>query len=591
MGVFIDDFSNTYRTPYIPQKVVGFSGIDLSSPGDGGDGGLSEDEINALIALYVSNLKIRIDSGRIDDEDEPVLPTVDLRTKDIPHNALDGLQGGQNGEYYHLTATEYDKLKDYPLYAQLIASRLHEPLPDLLGGNANGHYHLTEEELENLRKLIAALIPAGTVVIPSGGTEDHEQLQNLLGGDGNGHYHVTDDEWNKIRKLIAATFPPGSPVPVFPSGPVEPSDPDNPDDPTDDPSLDPFAGLPSTMALDWSKMSLNGYTAYDNAGRMYYGTMVTGSKPYTKTSLLIPLMKTGKTNYTYICSFKTDLSFDKYEKQASVSTFAETWADYIYVDWGDTDTAKRFYAVLPGCSSKTKDIFSRNTGGWSDPGTSKVTSGFTACCYSAPVDRVLLVTSKGEVTWIYDSNAKATTFSQKLLDASTSCGLSAVNIACAKWSTEVGLFCVTGPGGVAVSETGDAGTWTVYTDVPKDLHDLEYREDIEGISGGAFIGWSGVDRYFYVSRDGKTWTHYSSKAIPMSDVVQVAYGADCGWYCAVGASGNKAYFSKTLTNWVATTISNSDDTPAQSVIWMPPANKFVILPKSGTVLYTYEVTI
>ena len=316
MGVFIDDFSNTYRTPYIPQTIVGFSGIDPSSPGDGGSVGLSEDEINALIALYVSNLKIRIDSGNI-SEDNPDVPYIDLDTKDIPHNNLDGLQGGQNGEYYHLTAAEYDKLKDYPLYAQLIASRLHEPLidllggdanghyhltndelaklrgyplytqliaaikheglPDLLGGDANGHYHLTDDELDNLRKLIAALIRSGTVVIPSGGgggtvvvpsgTDDHEQLQNLLGGDDNGHYHITDEEWTKLQALIAATFPSGSPTPVLPSTP-DPSDPD-PEDPAEDTDQDTDAGLPPSEPPSWGVAALPVNTAlYEDAGNM-----------------------------------------------------------------------------------------------------------------------------------------------------------------------------------------------------------------------------------------------------------------------------------------------------------------------------------
>ena len=509
-NTFTDNFGNEYMNPFIPQKVVGFTGIDpdIVSSGSGCtcSPDLSEEQrtqVNQMLVDYITNLTIKIDSGDVTDPIPP-MPYVVLRPDEIPHNELNGLQGGQSGEYYHLT----------------------------------------EEELQ------------------------------------------------RLQALIAATFPSGS-GPVFPSGPSGPSDPSGPDDPSggdDDPDLDPFGGLPSTMSLDWSKLPLGKYTAYEDAGRMYYGNMITSSKPYTKTSLIVPLTQTGK-NYTYLCSYTTGLAFDKEEKQSTIGTFGKTWADYVYVDWGDTEKAKYFYGMPPGCTAKTKDIISKHSGGsWGDPGTNKVTAGFIACCYSPPdgMDRVLLVTSSGEVTWIYDSNAKATTFTQKLNNASVSCGLSKVNMACAQWSTDAQLFCVTGPDGVATSETGDA--WTVHDNVPKDLHDLEYRTDIEGITGGAFIAWSGVDRQFYVSRNGSDWTRYSSKAIPMNDVAQVAYAPEYGWYCAVGASGNKVYFSKTLTNWVATTIGASNDTPAQSVIWMPSTKKFVLMPKSGAALYTYEVT-
>ena len=166
-----NDFYKTYRAPNVEGITVGFSGID-PSPICGGNGGLTQEEVNNLIADYISKVKIRIDGGEFDpDSGDLNIPYIDLPPGEIPHNDLKGLQGGQDGEYYHLKA----------------------------------------EELLNLGKLITELIPDGTVSI------DHEQLSNLLGGDAAGHYHLTEDELDKLLQLIALTFPAGSSTPVLPS--------------------------------------------------------------------------------------------------------------------------------------------------------------------------------------------------------------------------------------------------------------------------------------------------------------------------------------------------------------------------------------
>ena len=74
----------------------------------------------------------------------------------------------------------------------------------------------------------------------------------------------------------------------------------------------------------------------------------------------------------------------------------------------------------------------------------------------------------------------------------------------------------------------------------------------------------------------------------MDTVAQVAYSPEIGMYCAVGGTGKYAYFSKDLTTWVPTKITNESKINAGSVIYMPSTGLFVLMPKSSNVLYTFD---
>ena len=77
ISTWIDDCNNTFSKPYIPQKIVGFSGIDpdLVTQGDGGSSGGSGETVT-------------------------------------DHEQLDNLQGGATGQHYHLDAHTYMHVVD-----------------------------------------------------------------------------------------------------------------------------------------------------------------------------------------------------------------------------------------------------------------------------------------------------------------------------------------------------------------------------------------------------------------------------------------------------------------------------------------------
>ena len=73
-STWLDDHSNTYSTPYIPEKIVGFHGIDPDLVSSGGGGGGS--------------------GGGIDD-----------------HEQLNNLLGGDASGHYHVNADEYNVIQ------------------------------------------------------------------------------------------------------------------------------------------------------------------------------------------------------------------------------------------------------------------------------------------------------------------------------------------------------------------------------------------------------------------------------------------------------------------------------------------------
>ena len=79
MGTFKDNFGNEYMDPYIPQKIVGFIGIDPDIVGSGGNGSGT--------------------GSGIDD-----------------HEQLRNLLGGDSTGHYHVTKGEWEKLVNLLTY-------------------------------------------------------------------------------------------------------------------------------------------------------------------------------------------------------------------------------------------------------------------------------------------------------------------------------------------------------------------------------------------------------------------------------------------------------------------------------------------
>ena len=222
-----------------------------------------------------------------------------------------------------------------------------------------------------------------------------------------------------------------------------------------------------------------------------------------------------------------------------------------------------------------------------------------AMAYSSSLGRAIFITDTGTVS-IVDRKTSKSTMSFKKVTTSYNCSIGSVNHGCAIWLDAYNCFCVTGADGVATSQLGEV--WTKKTgdgvNIPKDLRGLTYRSDIvytdtnDQEYTGCVFGWSGDDKTFWKSYDGQNWMRHNTKPIPLQEVKSVAYSPEHGIYCAVGIpntaeEGMFAYLSKDLTGWRKSKVT-SDSNTAESVIWMPSTSKFVLLPTSGSKLYTFN---
>ena len=215
----IDEFNRRYNQPQVNGMTVGFSGIDPTKKEIDTSSDLSEAQQQIVlneIKDFIENLLIQLDAGNVDpNAEEPEVIPYNLEPKDINHEKLGNLLGGTDGEHFHLTQAEKEKLQSYPAVAEIMGNinSDHEKLINLKGGNSSGHYHLTNDEKTKLLQLISQLINASTgeIIIPSdivtkilsGVTSDHEQLTNLKGGNSNGHFHLTTEEKNNLLRLIS----------------------------------------------------------------------------------------------------------------------------------------------------------------------------------------------------------------------------------------------------------------------------------------------------------------------------------------------------------------------------------------------------
>lgn len=407
----------------------------------------------------------------------------------------------------------------------------------------------------------------------------HEKLAELLGGDENGHHHLTNAELERLRQLIELLFPDGAEEPRIPIGELYPIG----------------GGVAPTTLPDWTKIALPAtYSAYDNSGNMYYGRATLYKKPYEDNLLIVPLIQTGNSQTVYPM-YTTDLLTWKRYETVSVPSYGQKFTHCFFADWNKTTTAKRGYKIsyLMFNTNTVKKLFRRISGGTCAAYSTSGAISIAAGCYSPKLRRVILVSEHGEISRLYDKSVKSTTvsvtkLSEKILPH---CGLTAVNPGCAIWIPDAQVFCVAGKDSVSVSETSDAGSWIVNPDAPKDLRGMTFRDDIEyqGQAGCVFA-WSGEDKLFYKSRDGRNWERHNASPIPLAEVKSVAYSPEFGMYCAVGSpenNSNYAYLSKDLMSWSKSKVASSPLT-AESVVWMNSTKKFVLLPNSGTYCYVFD---
>ena len=592
------EFYQKYAAPVVEGITVGFSGIDPSQIAENIQNSTLTpaqiDLIDKLIQEYMASLSIQIDSGNVDPDaaDGSVIFT-NLKPSDIPHEQLGGLLGGDEAGHYHLTESEAEKLKDYPKYSELNTELKHQELPDLQGGSEGEHYHLTLEQLQKLISLVQTFIPSGSdnVVVPE---DDHEKLKNLLGGNEDDHYHLTGDELYKLQQLIELTFPNGATSPTLPSGGTpssggsEGGEGGGDDTPGSSEGEIDYGGLPNVAPPEWvrsecPKINSFSYSPVSVVHTMYYGKTCTSSKTTATNPGLHVLMGKGNATYYYLLYTEDLKTWTLKEDMVISSKVNKGISQFLYSDTKASSTSRhRLYTLMPGVNTKNPNIFylysNSSEGTLQATLTSKAADKATTP-YIAGADcgnnLIIFVAQEGKVARVVDNKVKKGT-------SVAHCGIS-VNPGCAAWSPKAQRFCVSGPNGTAVSS--DGATWSTYTNAPKNLTFLTYRADIDD---GVFFALSTAEKVFYASKDGMTWARYNTAEIPVTNVAAVAYCPDLGWYCAIGGNTKYAYFSKNLTKWVPTKVTDVA-VDMGSVIWMGGnVKKFVLMPKNGVSFYTFD---
>ena len=186
MATWTDNYGNEYATPYVPEKVVGFSGIDPAPANSGTGGSWMADYQN-----YISNHG----SGASEEPDDDIIP--------ISHEKLDDLTGGDTTGHYHLTQAEYEKL------AELL-----ETLEDEQDSTA-----LTEDEYTKLMLVIEAL-KDDTDEVALLTREEYTKLMQMLEArttddEGSEPVFFSEEEYLRVTAILNAAYPNDSTEPVF----------------------------------------------------------------------------------------------------------------------------------------------------------------------------------------------------------------------------------------------------------------------------------------------------------------------------------------------------------------------------------------
>ena len=413
--------------------------------------------------------------------------------------------------------------------------------------------------------------------IGGNGGEDHEALQGLLGGaTAEGHYHMTEEQHRRLAILISTLFPNNNNDDIY----IPFINADDPDHPIVLPYT-PFQNLPKGNPPEWVRCDLpSGFTAYSGVHKMWYGSYswldktgtITADKYYD--NILLVLMLNGSSKSTVSMSSLTANTETNY-------IFEPTAANGNYLDFLiDPHTQSLYYTTGEGviCTLSNSSSSSLNN---HTVITDSVLPSCNSLCHSEYLDTMLAVSATGDVVVMtYGSSAKRFTGSASTKYAT---GLSNINPSSAAWSPDQMVFCIAGSEGTATS--ADGVLWDTHTGdgVPKNLIDLSFREDLD-----CFFARSLNDKCFYVSGDGETWQKLTNTPIPLDTVACVDYSPATGIYCAVGGTGKNVYFSKDLDTWVSTDITRGADIEAGSVIYMPSTRRYVLMPTSGSYLYTLD---
>lgn len=540
-----EEFNKRYKAPQVDEVTVGFSGIDPQVKT------VNDADIGEEVWKRLKELEIRIDSGNIEpDKPEP----------------------------------EPDP---YPLVPVVTD---HEKLDGLLGGNENGHYHLTADERLKLQNMPATGVkgekgdkgdkgdpgPKGDKVDPGtveGLTGNHEELSGLLGGAEDEHYHLTEEEQLRLAILIRGFFPTGTDQIYIPY--VDASDPDNPIVLP----YTPFVDLPKGTPPEWEiRNATSNNTPLSNITKN--AVMYSGKALGLSDGLFVFGQATTTNSVAYYTSDLINWQKPLNSFSSLVSGVYNTGGGYIddtqefeLLFLNNTNTSELYYLTNQSEIKKASAI-------WGKDGSTAIKTKIVSATVSPELGILLL----GNTTNFVTKKIKGVSgFTRYTVPKPSSVNAIYLNNNGLAWSPDAQVFCACGK--YATSTSADGENWITHSDAQRNLTDLTYREDLE-----SFFARCLDDKLFYASGDGITWKAVTSTPIPLETVSCVDFCAETGIYCAVGGTGRYAYFSKDLSTWVATTITNGTPIEAGSVIYMPSTKKYVLMPTSGSYYYTFDAS-
>ena len=187
MATWTDNYGNEYVNPYVPEKVVGFSGIDpaLATSGTTGQGWMADYQ------NYISNHG----SGASEEPDDDIIP--------ISHEKLDDLTGGDAAGHYHLTQAEYEKL------AEFLETR----------EDSEDSTAFTEDEYTKLMLVVEAL-KNDTDEVALLTRDEYSKLIQILedrtpSDEGSEPVFFSEEEYLRVTAILNAAYPNDSTEPVF----------------------------------------------------------------------------------------------------------------------------------------------------------------------------------------------------------------------------------------------------------------------------------------------------------------------------------------------------------------------------------------
>jgi hypothetical protein len=179
------------------------------------------DGINVWSDLPWLDAALQITESQITDLDKYTQSQVDAAITEAinnagiigDHNDLNGLQGGDVGEFYHLTLEQYTKATQIASATQdgLLSKEDHAAFSAKLDSvseeDVTQHQaalEITESQITDLDKYTQSQVDAAieAAITEAGVIQDHNELEGLQGGIVDEYFHLTEDQHTEATQYV-----------------------------------------------------------------------------------------------------------------------------------------------------------------------------------------------------------------------------------------------------------------------------------------------------------------------------------------------------------------------------------------------------